>query len=53
MTCGGVFYLNSAPLQEHDFLVAPLDLELQQVSGELSHRCVLQVVQVHMCPAAT
>ena len=29
----GFFYLNSAPLQEHDFLAAPSDLELQQISG--------------------
>ena len=33
MTCSGVFYLNSAALQEHDFLAAPSNLELQQVSG--------------------
>ena len=33
MTCSGVFDLNSVPLQEHDFLAAPSDLELQQVSG--------------------
>ena len=31
MTCSGVFDLNSAPLQEHDFLAAPSDLKLQQV----------------------
>ena len=33
MICSGVFDLNSAPLQEHDFLAAPSDPELQQVSG--------------------
>ena len=33
MSFSGIFYLNFAPVQEHDFLVAPLDLELQQVSG--------------------
>ena len=31
MSFSGIFYLNSAPVQEHDFLAAPSDLELQQV----------------------
>ena len=33
MSFSGIFYLNSAPVQEHDFLAAPSDLELQQISG--------------------
>ena len=31
MSFSGIFYLNSAPVQEHDFLAAPSDFELQQV----------------------
>jgi len=31
MFFSGLFYLNSATLQEHDFLAAPSDLESQQV----------------------
>jgi len=31
MSFSGLFYLNSATLQEHDFLAAPSDLESQQV----------------------
>ena len=33
MPFSGIFYMNSTPVQEHDFLAAPSDLELQQVSG--------------------
>ena len=32
MSFSGLFYLNSAPLQEHDFFTAPSDLEVQQVT---------------------
>ena len=31
MSFSGLFYLNSMPLQEHDLLAAPSDLEFQQV----------------------
>ena len=49
MSFSGIFYLNSAPVQEHDFLAAPSDLELQQVSGAaFPPMCVAGGVGAHV-----
>ena len=53
MSFGGLFDLNSMPLQEHDLLAAPSDVEFQQVPDAAALALVVLLVVFHMCPVAT